>query len=141
MSFGWSAGDIAAAITVAYNLVQALDSVDGAAADYREAVLFLRHLLRTLEPLHICTTLGTTAEYGKDIEEEVGHIKAPVQKFLAAVVKYEPTLGASAKDGRHRHVLRKLQWYVFMSKKVLGLRKKIESHMRIVDTLMQRLTL
>jgi hypothetical protein len=44
MSFGWSAGDIAAAITLLYNLDEALDSCDGAAGDYREAVGFLEDL-------------------------------------------------------------------------------------------------
>jgi hypothetical protein len=76
-----------------------------------------------------------------DIEEQVAHIKGPLEEFLTAVLKYEPSLGAAAKEGHHRHILRKLQWYMFMSKKVLDLRRKIESHMRIIDTLMHRLTL
>lgn len=49
MSFGWSAGDIAAAVTLVCKLIQAVDSVDGAAGNYREAVSFLRDLNRTLE--------------------------------------------------------------------------------------------
>ena len=141
MSFGWSAGDIAAAITLTYNLIQALDTCDGAAADYREAVSFLRDLKRTLEPLQTFTACNANPAYGREIEEQVGYIKEPVGHFLTAVLKYEPSLGAAAKEGHHRHIFRKLQWYMFMSKKVLALRKKIESHMRIVDTLMQRLTL
>lgn len=141
MSFGWSAGDIAAAITLAYNLIQALDTCDGAASDYREAVSFLRDLMETLGPLQTFTACNANPIYGKDTKEQVGHIKEPVEKFLAAVLKYEPSLGAGAKEGHHRHILRKLQWYIFMSKKVLGLRRKIKSHMRIIDTLMQRLTL
>jgi hypothetical protein len=141
MSFGWSAGDIAAAMTLAYNLIQALDTCDGAAGDYREAVSFLHDLTRTLEPLQTFTAYNANPMYGKDIKEQVGHIKEPVEKFLVAVLKYEPSLGVGAKEGNHRHILRKLQWYIFMSKKVLGLRRKIESHMQIIDTLMQRLTL
>jgi hypothetical protein len=141
MSFGWSAGDIAAALTVAYNLIQALDSVDGAAGDYRETVYFLQHLKRTLEPLQAFTAWGTYPGYRADITEQVGHIKEPVEKFLAKVLKFEPSLGEKARGGHHRHVLRKLQWYMFMSNKVVSLRKKIESHMLVIDTLMQRLTM
>jgi hypothetical protein len=140
MSFGWSAGDIAAALTLVYNLIQALDSVDGAAGDYRETVSFLRDLKRTLEPLQTFTAWNKYPEYGQDIGEHVAHIKEPVEIFLTAVLKFEPSLG-NAKDGHHRHVLRKLQWYMIVSRKVLALRKKIESHMRVIDTLMQRLTL
>lgn len=141
MSFGWSAGDIATAITLAYNLIQALDTCDGAAGDYREAVSFLRDLKRTLEPLQAFTASNVVPGYGSDIEEQVAHIKTPVEGFLAAVLKYEPSLGVAAKAGHHRHIFRKLQWYMFMSKKVLSLRRKIESHMHIIDTLMHRLTM
>lgn len=141
MSFGWSAGDIAAAITLAYNLVQALDSADGAAGDYREAVTFLRSLLRTLEPLQSFAASNANPSYGTEIKEQVDCIKEPVESFLSAVLKYEPGLGAKSKQGHHGNILRKLQWYLFMSKQVLSLRKRIESHIRIIDTLMQRLTM
>ncbi|KAI1754891.1 hypothetical protein F4782DRAFT_464263 [Xylaria castorea] len=141
MSFGWSAGDIATAVTVVYNLIQALDSCDGAAGDYRETVSFLQDLKRTLEPLQTFTAWNAYPAYGQDIGKHVGHIKEPVEQFLAAIRKYEPSLGARAQDGHHRHIVRKLQWHMFVSKKVLSLKKKIESRMRIIDTLMQRLTL
>jgi hypothetical protein len=144
MSFGWSVGDIAAAITVAYNLIQALDDANGAVSDYREAVWFLGDLKRTLEPLCTFTTWNTYPVYGREIGEQVGRIKEPVEQFLAAVLKYDPSLGVKARRGWRRSIptfLRKLQWYIFMPKKVLILRGKIESHMRVLDTLMQRLTL
>jgi hypothetical protein len=142
MSFGWSVGDIATAITVLYNLIEALDSCSGAAGEYREAVGFLRNLKRTLDPLQTFTAAWKAyPTYGRDIGEQVAHIKQPIESFLATILKYEPSLGEKAAEGRHRHVLRKLQWYIFISKKVLALRKKIESHMRVIDTLLQRLIL
>ncbi|KAM3070175.1 hypothetical protein ACMFMF_008528 [Clarireedia jacksonii] len=141
MSFGWSAGDIACAIQVVYNLVQALDDASGAANDYREAVLFLKTLLRTIEPLGSLALWNIYPDYGRDIKEQVDHIQEPLKIFCAKVVEYESSLGATAKAGRHRHVPRKIQWYIFMSKKVLKLKGKIESHMRLIDTLMQRLYL
>jgi hypothetical protein len=141
MSFGWSAGDIAGAITLLINLVEALDTCDGAAGDYREAVAFLQDLKHTLEPLRAFTAWNAYPAYGKDIRAQVELIKEPVESFLDSVRKYEPSLGAKATGGHHRHLVRKLQWYLFMSKKVLSLRKKIESNMRIIDSLIQRLTL
>jgi hypothetical protein len=141
MSFGWSASDIAAAIALIYNLIQALDSCDGAAGEYREAVSFLRDLKRTLDPFQTFTAWSAYPDYGREVAEQVAHIRKPVENFLQAVLKYEPSLGAKASAGRHRHMLRKVQWHVFMTKKVLALRKKIESHMRVIDTLLQRLAL
>lgn len=102
---------------------------------------FLRDLKRTLEPLHTFTAWNAYPTYGENVEEQVGHIKEPVGHFLAAVLKYEPSLGTKAEEGHHRHMLWKLQWYMFMSKRGLSLGRKFESHMRVIGTLMQRLTL
>jgi len=144
MSFGWSAGDIATAIALTYNLIQALDDTHGAANDYREAVAFLGDLKRILEPLHAFTAWSAYPTYAKEIRTQVTYIKQPIEEFLAAILKYEPSLGDNARRCWRKGLptaLRKLQWYIFMSKKVLALRGKIESHMRVLDSLMQRLTL
>ena len=144
MSFGWSAGDIATAITVTYNLIQALDDAHGAANNYREAVAFLGDLKRVLEQLQALTAWSANPTYGEEVKKQLEQIRPPVQEFLAAVLKYEPSLGEKARRGWKRSLqttFRKLEWYIFMTKKVLSLRSKIESHMRILDTLMQLLTL
>jgi hypothetical protein len=65
MSFGWSAGDIAAALTLLYDLIKAHDSIDGAAGNYREAVSFLRDLTRTLDLLEILTAWNAYPSYAK----------------------------------------------------------------------------
>jgi hypothetical protein len=144
MSFGWSAGDIATAIAVIYNLIQALDDANGAVKDYREAVAFLDGLRRVLEPLQTFSDWGAYPAHGRDIGQQVNLIKLPIKEFLDTILKYEPSLGEDARRSWQRRLpttLRKLQWHIFMTKKVLSLRAKIESHMRILDSLMQRLTL
>jgi hypothetical protein len=144
MSFGWSAGDIATAITITYNLIQALDDAHGAANNYREAVAFLDDLKRVLEPLQAFTAWSAYPTYGEEIKKQLEQIRRPVQEFLTVVLKYEPSLGEKARRGWKKSLqttFRKLDWYIFMAKKVLSLKRKIESHMRILDTLMQRLTL
>lgn len=141
MSFGWSAGDIATAIKTTYSLYRALDSCDGAASEYREAVFFLKDLIRTLEPLRTFADLRAYPIYAKDIEDQVVLIKEPVDDFLQSVLRYEPSLGAMAKSGHHRNLLPKLKWHFSISKKALALRDKVQSHIRNLDFLMQRLTL
>jgi hypothetical protein len=141
MSFGWPAGDIATAVKLIYNLIQALDTCDGAAGDYREAVGFLQDLKRTLDPLQTLAALNAYPSYARGIEEQVTQIREPIESFLKGVVKFEPALGGKASAGHHRHVFRKLQWHLLSSKEVLALKKKVGSHMRVIDTLLQRLTL
>ncbi|KAG4441001.1 hypothetical protein IFR05_003508 [Cadophora sp. M221] len=141
MSFGWSAGDIANAITLIVKLAQALDDAEGSACDYRKAVSFLRDLTHTLEPLVNFPAWDAYPTYGQSIAKHIKHIKEPVKTFLEAVIKYEPSLGLGAAGGRHRNVLRKVQWYLFMNKKVLKLRDSIDSHMSIIDSELKHLTL
>jgi hypothetical protein len=109
MSFGWSAGDIAAALALLCNVIQALDTADGAANNYREAVSFLQDLKQTLEPLQRIVNLNADSTYGPAIAEQVKHIRGPVEDFLKKVVEYEPSLGKKAASGHHRHVWKKLK--------------------------------
>jgi hypothetical protein len=141
MSFGWSVGDIAAAIKLIHRVYETLDSCHGAAREYREAVSFLRELTQTLEPLKNFAAWGAYPTYGKEIQERVSFIKGPIEKLLQKTVKLEPGLGIGARSGHYQHVLLKLDWHFRVSKEVLGLRNEIESHMRILDILLQRLAL
>lgn len=127
-----------------YNLIQALNDAHGSAKDYREAVVFLEGLRRVLEPLQTFTDWSAYPVYGREIGQQVDLIKQPISEFLEALLKYESSLGINAQRCWQRRlptVTRKLQWHIFMTKKVLSLKAKIESHMRILDSLMHQLTL
>jgi hypothetical protein len=141
MSFGWSASDIGVAIKFIYHVYEALDDCHGAPKDYRETLTFLRDLVRTLLPLETFSGWGAFPSYGDQITEQANHIKGPVQKFLEETLKYEPSLGAEAKEGHFRNVRRKLQWHFVVSRKVLDLKRKIRGHTQILDSLVQRLIL
>jgi hypothetical protein len=141
MSFGWSAGDIAQAVVIIVKIVKALDSADGAAGDYREAVAFLRNLKHTLEPLQTFTVFNAYPAYRDEIRRHVEIIKGPIESFLATAAKFDHSLGPNAATGHHRHIPRKLQWRFIDSKAVEKLRGQIDCHMRALETLLHRLTL
>ena len=142
MSFGWSAGDIAQAIVVVIKLVRALDDANGAASDYREAVAFLNSLKRTLEPLQTLSAFKLRPAYSDEIALVVKEIKDPIEKFVALTAKFEPSLGTGTHDGpRYQQMAKKLQWRFVTSKRVDELRTSIESHVGILNNLLQRLTL
>lgn len=142
MSFGWSAGDIAQAIVLVVKLARALDDANGAASDYREAVAFLTSLKRTLEPLQTLSAFNLRPAYSEEIALVVKEIKAPTEKFLALTGKFEQSLGSGGHAGPScRHVGRKLQWRFVTSKRVDELRASIESHVGVLNNLLQRLTL
>jgi hypothetical protein len=141
MSFGWSAEDIASAITLLVEVVETLDSARGAANDYREGILFLNRLIHTLEPLKTLTGIDTSPTFRDEICREVDAIKTPVEEFLAIVSKYELGLGPTAQKGHYRHMGRKLQWHFIEAKKLEKLERNIGNHMRALDTLLQSLTM
>jgi hypothetical protein len=74
-----------------YNLIEALDSTDGAAGNYREAVSFLRDLKRTLDPSEILAAWNAYPSYANDISDQVRYIKGPVKEFLNAVASSHVT--------------------------------------------------
>jgi hypothetical protein len=141
MSFGFSAGDIATAIVLIANIAQALSSASGASAEYREAVAFLKKLQRTLELLHTLSALSAYPAYSEEIRMMTCDIKGPIEEFLWAVEKYEPSLGVDAKKGHYRNIPRKLEWHFRMSKDVERLREKVGAHLLLIDKLLQRLTM
>lgn len=141
MSFGWSAGDIAQAISLIVKVARALDSVDGAASDYREAVSFLASLRRTLEPLQTLSALRIHPSYSVEIQQVVGKIKDPIEQFLAITEGFEPALGPNPQPGRQYNVGRKLQWRFVTSKRVIELRRNIEAYIGILNNLLHQVTM
>lgn len=141
MSFGWSAGDIAAAVTLLIEVVKSLDSANGAAKDYRNSMTFLRNLTHTLKLLQTFVEANLEVSYKEEICDAVNEIKAPVKEYLDLIVKYQDSLGEGAKEGYHRKIGRKLQWSFFESKKAENLQVRIGRHLQLMDTLLQRLTM
>jgi hypothetical protein len=143
MSFGWSVGDIAQAIGLLVNVVRALDSADGAAADYLDSVAFLGCLRQSLVPLQTLSALNIRVQpgYCDKIRLQVEKIRIPIELFLDTTSTFKYSLGGDAKTGHHRHISRKLQWRFITNKKVDDLKSRISSHMRILDALLNGLML
>ena len=89
----------------------------------------------------IFTALNFYPTYGDDIKQQVEEVKLRIERFVAVVTAFEPSLGDHARIGRHRHISRKLKWRFDDSKAVERLQREIGGHMRILDDLLQRLTL
>jgi hypothetical protein len=160
MAFGWSAGDIFTAIKFIIDVASALDDISGARKEFRQSATFLRNLDKSLSPLRTFTALDAQPEYKADIEEEVDAIRRPIETFMTDVEGMAKKLGTGLGPGAagssggvdkgggrfsafkaFSHVGSKLEWHYFTSKKAMALQKDIEGHLRIIDTLMQRLTM
>lgn len=131
------------AINFIIEIAKALDEVDGAAKQFREANIFLRDLNTALKPLQTFTVLGTEPTYKKEIESQVEAIRTPIETFINDddVKALQKSLGVV--KTRHfrtfRAVKSKLKWHFSTSEKALNLQKVVERHLRIIDNLMHQL--
>ncbi|APA12584.1 hypothetical protein sscle_09g073540 [Sclerotinia sclerotiorum 1980 UF-70] len=133
MSFGWSAGDIAQAISVIFKTVKALDDAEGAPADFRNTVTFFQSVNLTLQRLQSLISIGKNSSYGDQIRKEVEIIKPSLERFLAISQTFESSLGDKATPGRWKHIPKKLLWRFKDSKAVRNLKSEIKDHLPVLD--------
>jgi hypothetical protein len=141
MSFGWSAGDLAQAIIFITKLTQSLDSVNGAAGDYRVTFNFLEGLKRTLEPLPSLLLLGLPVALKDDISCQLKCIKQPVEDFLKEVANLRQRLGDCASRRRFSNIKSKLQWHYLISDRAEKLKARISRDLHVLDALLHRAVL
>ncbi|KAF7940654.1 uncharacterized protein EAE97_006840 [Botrytis byssoidea] len=139
MSFGWSAGDIAQAISLIVKVVKALDDASGAPDEYRKMAVFLENVNLTLKNMHVFATLGVYPSYGDEIRRQIENIRPPLELFIKIMKNYEPHLGSNATPGWWKNIPRKMLWTFkhFYHK----LKKEIKDHLFTLDNLLNRFTL
>ena len=152
MSFGWSVGDLIAAIQFVARIANALDDVSGAAKDFRDSAAFLHDLGGTLTALQTITALGSGGSgstqqqtvYREDIARLVASLRPAVDEFVREVAPLEAQLGAAPRDGPFRHLQNipgKLKWHFSISKRAVKLQEHVGQYLQVINTLMQRLTM
>jgi hypothetical protein len=110
MSFGWSAGDIASVITLLVKIGSALKESGGAATDYQEAIDFLSSIEKSLNGIKKLLDENADLTWGSELNEQVVHVKAAVERFRAKIDKYELSLGADSSRSTARKIPRKVQF-------------------------------
>lgn len=136
MSFGWSAGDIATAISIVVKICKALDDTFGASSEYRDITLFLGNLRYTLDKL-LKISENPELENAAQLREQVDIMRPKVTSFLELIDrKYGKSLGEGS-SRRFRAVAGKLEWAAMTSTKAKELRDSIGSNMLTIDRIIQ----
>jgi hypothetical protein len=134
-AFGFSVGDFIAAIQLLVQGYKALQTADGAAAEFQQQVAWLESLIPTL------TTLQSSKPNGLD---DVLHAcEGPLTAFKEKIKKYEKylkcrelaptTVKARALDSA-KNARFKLQWAFGASKDVIELREAIGEYLLIINS-------
>ncbi|KAF4630021.1 hypothetical protein G7Y89_g8132 [Cudoniella acicularis] len=126
MSFGWSAGDIVAAVTLLIKIGSALQDAGGASSDYQDTVDFLNTLRITLEHLKAFGATQIEVHKAENLRQQCDQIQAPLKVFLDDVTsKFESSLGPASRRNKLLGSPRKIHWALYTSKKVKRLQDRI----------------
>lgn len=132
MSFGWSAGDVIAALGLLNQIRVALKDSGGSRAEYQDEIIFLDNLCLTLRTLRNIQPESLQPVVGENISRHVEHIGKSVTAFLGDIrTQFGPDLGRFPTTrrggvwGPSVSTFRKVQWALSTSKKVRSLRDRI----------------
>jgi hypothetical protein len=108
MSFGWSAGDIVAALKLLHQIGSAIRDSGG---DFQDTLSFLQTLSRTLRHLNAPQATPLDPELADNLREQCDHIRAPLAAFLDDVGgRFGPALGVNGRHDRIFGAPRMIQW-------------------------------
>lgn len=110
MSFGWSAGDIAAAISLLVKVGTALKESGGAASEYQDAVTFLESIGKTLAGVEKLLSKNEDLEWEAEMNAQIVQVKQAVADFETKIKKYDLSLGADSSRSKARQIPRKVQF-------------------------------
>jgi hypothetical protein len=128
MSFGWSAGDLVAALKLLHQIGSALRDSGGASSDFQETISFFQTLSRALEHLNVLRSKPLDPEIAEQLREQCDHIRVPLVTFLEDVGgKFELSLGAKSRRNKLFAAPRMIQWALSTSKKVKRLQVPMAS--------------
>lgn len=126
MSFGWSAGDIVAALQLLHKASVALKDTGGASSDYQDVSSFLNILSVTLQHLNALQAVPLDPDLAKNLQQLCEYIQGPLTSFRKRIhSSFQRDLGAESASLKFLATGRKLQWAFSTSKKVKALREKI----------------
>lgn len=137
MSFGWSAGDVIAAINLLVKVAGALQEAGGASAEYQDAVGFLSTLRTTLEHLTSLDALSLEPRKAENLRRQCEQIRGPLRAFLDdATARFEASLGSAGRRSKVLTAPRKIQWALYTAKRVRRLQERIMVPMAAVNMLL-----
>jgi hypothetical protein len=139
MSFGWSVGDIVAALQLCNKVLAALKETGGASSEYQHAISFLGVLTVTLQHLKALQAAPLDPDLAKNLEQHCGLIQGPLTSFRERIrTRFERDLGPDSTRLKILTTGRKLQWALSTAKHVKVLEGKIGGHLAAISIVLSQ---
>ncbi|KAH6693383.1 hypothetical protein DL95DRAFT_448687 [Leptodontidium sp. 2 PMI_412] len=148
MSFGWSAGDIIAAINLLLEITQALNSATGSPSDHKRASSFIAPITNSLQALHSyaaeeedgLSASGLNEKKVSTFRPTIEALEPLIKEFTEKVMDYSG-LNDDGKRKRDwfKRQYEKLKWHFVEREDLLKLRTTIEAHFAVLGALYPKL--
>ena len=135
MSFGWSAGDIAAGLKLVSQVSEALSSAQGSTKDHQQAMLFCQSFQSALSAVKSFQIAATNAELEsiidngtiRALEESQVTMKNLYDDLRHRIDRYACLQAKENEDsmGYLTRQVQKVKWEFFAKEEIQGLREKI----------------
>lgn len=132
MSFGWSAGDIVAAIKLTSQVITSVQSVGGARDSFQELVSELHGLSRALNEI------ADLAATSPDVREIVAlkfascNCGGSLERFLERIRPFDASLGTNS-TSRLKAAPRMVRWELLIKKDIPELRTCLAAHVGYIN--------
>lgn len=141
MSFGWSVGDILAAVGLLNKIRVALKDAGGASSGYQDEIAFLQSLVVTLRHLDSLHLAPIDPEIAATLQKHCLQVRKPLDAFLQNAQRRFAVLGNTTPWADVSSVHYKIRWELSTSKQVKGLREKISGNLDAIQIALSQQTL
>jgi hypothetical protein len=139
MSFGWSVGDIVAALQLLNKVLPALKETGGASSEYQHVTNFLGVLTVTLQHLKTLQAAPLDPDLAKNLEQHCAVIQGPLTSFRERIrTRFERDLGLDSTRLKILTTGRKLQWALSTSKDVKVLEREIGGQLGAISIVLSQ---
>lgn len=139
MSFGWSVGDIVAALQLLNKVVGALKDTGGASSEYQHVTNFLGVLTVTLQHLKALQAVPLDPDLAESLKQHCEVIQGPLTSFREWISsRFERDLGPDSTRLKVLTTGRKLQWALSTAKDVKILEGKIGGHLAAISIVLSQ---
>lgn len=136
-SFGWSAGDIVATITLVSRVIQCMRGAHGAREHFQELVSELQGLSKALHEISELAKMPGQIPEIQALKFASCLCNETLQRFYEKIRPFEGSLGAASTKSKLQAAPRMVRWELLVKKEVPELRSYIAAH---VGSLNLRLT-
>ena len=137
MSFGWSAGDIVAAIQLVVKLAGALEDSAGSSSQYCEVIRELYSLERAL--LDVKNLQLEPQQHHRQVAlfGAALQCRETIDQFMRKIGKYQLALRQGGSGSWVKDALRKMQWSLCSQKEVDVFRPSLSAHTSAIGIMLQ----